>query len=109
MQVKTPKEFFEKVLPDKFDASKAINIDCVVQMKITGDEGGEWNIIVKDRKIEVHEGKHSSPTITVEMRDTDYVDLVNGKLSGERAFMMGKLKFKGNLSTAMKMRGLGII
>ncbi len=32
MDVKTPKEFFEKVLPAKFDPNKATGIDAVVQL-----------------------------------------------------------------------------
>lgn len=109
MEVKTPREFFEKVMPEKFDPSKAAGVDCVVQMNITGDEGGDWLIIIKDQKLEVKEGVHESPTITIKMKDTDYVDMVNGKLSGERAFMTGKLKFKGDMATAMKIRDIGIL
>ena len=109
MEVKTPKEFFEKVMPEKFDASKAAGIDTVVQMNITGDNGGDWHIIIKDQKMEIKEGVHPSPAITVKMKDADYVDMVNGKLSGERAFMTGKLKFKGDMATAMKIRDIGIL
>jgi putative sterol carrier protein len=43
------------------------------------------------------------------MKDIDYVSMANGKLSGERAFMMGKLKFKGSLAMALKLKGLGIL
>lgn len=109
MEVKTPKEFFEKVMPQKFEASKAAGIDTVVQMNITGDNGGDWHIIIKNQKMEIKQGVHSSPAITVKMKDTDYVDMVNGKLSGERAFMTGKLKFKGDMATAMKIRDIGIL
>jgi putative sterol carrier protein len=43
------------------------------------------------------------------MTDTDYVDLINGRLSGERAFMTGKLKFRGSMSIGMKLRDIGFI
>ena len=109
MEVKTPGEFFDKVLPEKFDSKKAEGVDCVVQMKIAGDNGGDWNITIKNQKISIKEGMHQSPTITVQMKDTVYVDMVNGKLGGERAFMTGKLKFKGNLAAGLKLRGLGIL
>lgn len=109
MEAKTPREFFENIMPKKFDPHKAAGINCVVQMNITGDNGGNWQIRIVGQKIEIKEGIHPSPTITVKMKDTDYVDMVNNKLSGERAFMMGKLKFKGNMATAMKLKGLGIL
>ncbi len=109
MEVKTPKEFFEKVMPEKFDSNKAVGIDCVVQMSLSGDNGCDWIIIIKNQKIEIKEGTHESPTITIKMKDTDYVNMANGKLSGERAFMTGKLKFKGSMATALKLKGLGIL
>lgn len=109
MEAETPREFFEKVMPDKFDPSRAAGIDCVVQMNLAGDNGGNWIVTIRDQEIDIKEGVHPSPTITVKMKDTDYVDMVNGRLSGERAFMTGKLRFKGSLATAMKLRGLGIL
>lgn len=109
VEVKTPKEFFEKVMPEKFDPSKASNLDCVVQMNLVGENGGDWEITIRNQKIEIKEGIHQSPTITIKMKGNDYVDMVNGKLSGERAFMTGKLRLKGSMATAMKLKGLGIL
>lgn len=109
MEVKTPREFFEKVLPKKFDPSKAAGLDVAVQLNITGDNGGDWVIIIKDQKLEVKEGTHENPTITVKMKDTDYVDMINGKITGDKAYMTGKLRFKGNIAVGMKLKGLGIL
>lgn len=109
MEVKTPKEFFEKVLPSKFDANKAAGVDAVIQMNITGPNGGDWIVIIKDQKLEVQQGLHPSPSISIRMADTDYMDMVNGKLSGERAFMTGKLKFRGTMAVGMKLKEIGFL
>lgn len=109
MEVKTPKEFFEKVLPSKFDANKAAGVDAVIQMNITGPNGGDWIVIIKDQKLEVQQGIHPSPSISIRMADTDYMDMVNGKLSGERAFMTGKLKFRGTMAVGMKLKEIGFL
>jgi putative sterol carrier protein len=109
MDIKTPKEFFEKVLPTKFNPVKAVGIDCIVQMNLSGDNGGDWIITIKEKRIEIKEGIHPSPTVAVKMKDIEYVKMVNGKLSGERAFMTGKLKFKGSMATGLKLKGLGIL
>ena len=109
MEVRNPKEFFEEILPKKFDPSKAGGIDCVVQMSIGGENGGAWEITIRDQKISIREGIHPSPTVTVKMKDIDYLNMVNGKLSGERAFLMGKLRFKGRMATGLKLKSLGII
>ena len=109
MEIETPKEFFEKVLPKRFNAEKTEGVNATVQMKITGPTGGNWIISIKDQKLEVEEGTHPSPEMSIEMSDSNYLDVVNGKISGERAFMTGKLKFKGNITTAMQLKNLGFL
>ena len=81
----------------------------MVQFQIKGANGGEWFMSIKDGKLEVNTGTTDSPNITLTMKDVDYVNLVNGKLSGQKAFMSGKLKFKGDMSLGMKLQKLGLI
>jgi putative sterol carrier protein len=109
MKVETPKEFFEKVLPSRFKPDKASGIDVTVQVKITGPNGGDWVVTIKNQKLEVEEGTHPSPTLTLEMAETGYMQLVNGEMSGEKAFLTGKLRFKGNIAVALKLREAGFL
>jgi putative sterol carrier protein len=109
MKAKTPKEFFENVLPSRFKPDKAAGIDVTVQMNITGPNGGDWVVTIKNQELEVKEGKHPSPTLALEMAEADYLDLVNGKMSGEKAFLTGKLRFKGNIALALKLRETGFL
>jgi len=109
MEAKTPREFFEKVLPSRFKPEKATGADVIVQIKINGSNGGDWTITIKNLKLEVKEGTHPSPAITLEMAEADYLDLVNGKMSGEKAFLMGKVRFKGNIALALKLREMGFL
>lgn len=109
MEAKTPKEFFENVLPSRFKPDKAAGIDVTVQVNITGPNGGDWVVTIKNQKLGVKGGKHPSPTLTLEMAETDYLDLVNGKISGEKAFLTGKLRFKGNIALALKLRETGFL
>ena len=109
MEAKTPREFFEKVLPNRFNPSKAKEVEVTVQINITGPNGGEWIVIIKDQKLEVKEGTHPSPTLVINMAETDYMDMVNGKMSGEKAFMTGKLKFKGDIALALRLRETGFL
>jgi len=109
MVIKSPKEFFQDVLPKKFDPAKAGGLDTTIQMNITGPNGGNWTIAVKDQKMDIKEGIHSSPTIAVKVADTDFVDLVNGNLNAIGAFMAGKIEFKGSISVGLKLVDLGIL
>ena len=109
MEVSTPKEFLDKVLPESFDPDKAAGLAAVVQFKISGENGGEWVLTIKDQKLEVTDGTVDNPNMTLIMKDKDYVNLVNGKLSGQKAFMTGKLTFKGDMNLGMKLQALGLI
>jgi putative sterol carrier protein len=108
-EAKTPKDFFEKVLPSRFKPDKAADINVTVQVKITGPNGGNWAVTIKNQKLDVKEGTHPSPTLSLEMAETDYIDLINGKISGEKAFLTGKLRFKGNIALALKLRETGFL
>lgn len=108
-EAKTPKEVFEKVLPIRFKPEKAEGIDVIVQINITGPNGGDWAVTLKDQKLEAKEGTHPSPTIELKMAEADFMDLMNGKISGEKAFITGKLKFKGNIGLALKLRETGFL
>ncbi len=108
-EIRRPKEFFEDVLPARFDPEKAAGLSCTIQMNIDGEEGGKWYITIRDQKLEVAQGEHPNPDILIRMKDKDFVDVMNGKITAERAYMMGKLKFKGNLGLGTKLRSLGII
>jgi putative sterol carrier protein len=108
-EAKTPKEFFERALPARFKPDKAAGIDVTVQVNITGANGGDWAVTIKNQELEVKEGMVSSPTLAVKMAEADYMDLVNGKMSGEKAFLTGKLKFQGNIALALKLRETGFL
>jgi len=109
MAVSSPKEFMETVLPGKLPPEKLAGLDLTLQFSITGEKGGEWVLIIKDNKAEIKAGTVENPKITLKMKDEDYLKLVNGELSGQKAFMSGKLKFKGDMNTGIKLQKLGII
>jgi putative sterol carrier protein len=109
MESKTPKEFFEKNLPTRFKPEKSVGIDVVAQIDITDGEGSSWFVVVKDQKLEVNQGTHPDPNLTLKMKESDFMDLANGKLSAEKAFFLGKIQFKGNISVALKLRETGFL
>ena len=108
-EAKTPKEFFEEVLPRRFKPDKALGIDVTVQVNITGPNGGDWVVTIKNQKLEAKEGTHPSPTLELDIAETDYMDLINGKMSGEKAFLTGKLRFKGDIGLALKLKETGFL
>ena len=109
MEAVSPKEFFEEVLPKRFKPEKAAGIDVVVQVDINGANGGSWAVTIRDQKITVEEGVDAAPKLSLKMAEKDYMDLVNGKLSPEKAFFTGKVQFKGDIGLALKLRDTGFL
>ena len=108
MAIQEPREWFERELPEKVrnDPSKVAGFKGTIAFTITGGKGGEWVVTIEDGKVEVREGKDPSAGFKVKMGDNHFVDMINGKLSGQKAFMTRKLTFQGNVLMAMKLRPL---
>lgn len=109
MQAKTPQEFFEKEAPSRFKPEKVKGIDAIAQLTLTGPNGGEWTITIKDQKIDIVKGVHPSPTLTLKMTEDDFMDVINEKISPEKAFFSGKIQIKGNIGIALKLRDAGFL
>ncbi len=109
MESTTPKEFFEKVLPKVFNPDKAAGVNVKVQVNLIGSNGGDWIVTIKNQKLETKQGKDSSPDLTLDMTDNNFLELVNHKISAEKAFFSGKVHFKGNIALALKLREAGFL
>lgn len=103
----TVKEIFAE-MPNRFNADAAKGMNSVIQFNLSGegDNAGQYHAIIKDGALEVKEGTHASPNMTMTMAGSDYVDMTTGKLNGQMAFMSGKLKIAGDMGLAMKMQSL---
>jgi putative sterol carrier protein len=95
------KGFFEG-LPAKLNAKPAMlaGLDCVYQFRV-GDSA--YNVALSDGKATVAQGEVASPNCTVTMAESDFLDMVAGKLNGQLAFLTGKLKVAGDMGLALKL------
>ncbi len=101
----TVKEIFDG-MPKTFIPAKAVGMNAVIQFDITGDGGGKWYASIVNGALEVLEGQHAAPQLTLSAKAQDYIDISTGKLNDQLAFMTGRIKAKGDLALAMKMAGI---
>ncbi|HOF39451.1 MAG TPA: SCP2 sterol-binding domain-containing protein [Candidatus Hydrogenedentes bacterium] len=85
------------------DPEKATGMNATYQFDITGDGGGAWHVTFAGGSVVVTEGKAAAPNITLTSDATTWMDIVNGRTSGQTAFLLGKLKIQGDMSLAMKL------
>jgi len=101
----TPKSIFEERIAQRMkdNPDKTKGINAVYQFKITGGTGGEWVVDTTKSPGEVRAGTDAGAKCTITVADSDFVDIVTGKLNGQMAFMAGKLKVSGDMSLALKL------
>jgi putative sterol carrier protein len=100
--IENAKEFFD-VAEKRINASKIAGMNAIFQFVLKGDGGGEWHIAIKDGQARVLSGIAEKPDIEIAALATDVVDIINGKLSAQAAFLWGKLKIKGDIPLATKL------
>ena len=86
-----------------FKPEVAEGVEAVIQYHLTGEEGGDWIIDIRDGKCKVSEGTAENPKMTLTAEASDLRDVLLGKANGMNYFMQGKLKLAGDLNLAMKL------
>lgn len=102
MALTNVKETFDD-MPKLFNANAAKGMNVVYQFDITGEGGGNWNVVIQEGTCKVQEGNASNPTVTLTMSSETWLAMVNKQTNGMQAFMTGKLKLSGNMILAQKI------
>ncbi|XP_066480577.1 SCP2 sterol-binding domain-containing protein 1 [Tiliqua scincoides] len=71
---------------------------------IGGKRVAQWTLDLKTGSGEIYQGTACKPPDTVfTLSDHDFMELVLGKLKPQRAFLVGKVKVKGNIMLGHKL------
>ncbi|NPV57872.1 MAG: SCP2 sterol-binding domain-containing protein [Anaerolineae bacterium] len=93
-------------MADAFNAKAAAGVDAVIQFRVTGDGGGDWNVTIKDQQCQVQKGLAANPRVTLTANASDTADILLGKLDGTKAFFSGRLKISGDIGFASRITSL---
>jgi len=99
---RTARQLIEE-MPATFRPERAGRAKAVVQFHISGEGGGDWYVVIRDRTCTVTEGVTQSADATLRMDAGEYVALATGKLGSMKAFMSGKVKAAGDVALLQRM------
>ena len=92
-----------KKMASEFKADQAKGWSKTLMITVTGEGGGSWQLIIKDGKCEVKAGELPTANLKVTVDAKTWASMMDGKTSGTKAFMSGKLKVKGPMGDLVKM------
>jgi putative sterol carrier protein len=91
-------------LPERFRADRAGDLHATYLFELSGDGGGSWTVRVADGALGVEDGGTAEPDVTVRASADDWMAIVEGRKDPQLAFLTGKLKVKGDLQLALRLR-----
>ena len=103
MVADSPRQFFESLERRAGASSKAAGLTASYLFDIAG--AGKWTVQVENGHVSVREGGDSAAT-TIEASEQTFMKIVNREQNPTTAFMMGKLKVRGDMGQAMKLQQL---
>jgi putative sterol carrier protein len=97
------REFFESLEARATESSKAAGLNATYLFDIDGV--GKWTVQVENGQVSVREGEEEAET-TISASEDTLMKIVNGEQNATSAFMMGKVKIRGDMAKAMKLQQL---
>lgn len=94
------------VLPKVFIPENASNTRANIQIIATGSEGGEWGIYIINQTCRVEDGSVENPDFSLTASADDILKIFMGELDPLKAYMKGKIHFKGRIKHALELTSL---
>lgn len=91
------------------NVEKATSVNAKFGFDLAGDDGGQWTLDLRKENAAgpwVSEGIASDANVTISMSSADWAGIDGGKVNPMQAFMMGKIKVKGDMQLAMKLQNI---
>jgi len=96
-------------LPSKFRPNASDIQDVIFQLRVSGRQGGDWHIIIRNEKCLVAEGVHNNPDVIMKIKGSDFVKLVRGEITASLASAAAKLRIEGDAFKAQLFEKLFVL
>jgi putative sterol carrier protein len=106
MAQEPPKNVDEVIqrMPESFKPEAAKGLQAIYQFCITGEGGKDFYAAIDDGTLDVAEGKHDSPSVTITVDHQDYLKMLSDPAAGQTLFMQGKIQAQPlDMNLLMKM------
>jgi 3-hydroxyacyl-CoA dehydrogenase/3a,7a,12a-trihydroxy-5b-cholest-24-enoyl-CoA hydratase len=80
-------------------------VQTVYLFKLTGPDS-KWTLDLKNGKGGALEGDGVAPECTLELAESDFMDMVGGKADPQKLYFGGKMKISGNVMASQKLQEL---
>jgi hypothetical protein len=104
-KIESAKEFFSTEVLYRFDIIEPQELEPIkgsYRIELTGENGGVWSLKIGDQ-LEVSNSKEEADTILA-MRETDFLEVVNGKLNPQLSILSQKIKVTGAVKQAIRLQ-----
>jgi putative sterol carrier protein len=101
----TVAETFEN-MQTYFNPTAAAGLNKIIQVNLSGEEGGKWAIKIANQKCELLPGGVDKPDLTLTMSDQNWIAIVERRLDPMNGFVTGKIKAAGDMMLAMRIPNL---
>lgn len=95
---------FFAALPSRIDPARVAGIDTVFAFDIAG--AGTWTVRLAGGTPRVDEGIAPDASCTVVAKAQHFEEILDGRRNPMTAFMTGKLKVKGDMAAATRLKEL---
>ena len=92
--------------PEYFQPEEAEGVDGVVQLDLDGEEGGQYYLVIQNQELDVQEGVHEDPTVTIQTTADRWLKINRGEASPMTLMMTGRLKIEGSIPMATKFQSM---
>jgi len=96
---------FEKLIPQKLIENPDLleELEGVFEFNIVGKTGGLWTVDCRGHQAKIQKGANEDARVFVEMREEDFIAYFEGRMGGFQAFILGKIRIRGETDLALRM------